>query len=127
MSEKLSLLSCFSFQALGPWHGSFSHGSPTPPASLAGLQNYLRSCSEVISVVWLFPVERSRRSSRAFEVVKVVGWKRVYVGRRIVLRSGKFCLGAVTEKGFQPSLYEAYENDLVSTTTSKAELLQDQL
>ncbi|KAK8532513.1 hypothetical protein V6N13_131833 [Hibiscus sabdariffa] len=35
---------------------------------------------------------------RTFEVVKVVGWKRVYVGRRIVLRSGKFCLGAFTEK-----------------------------
>ncbi|KAK8715247.1 hypothetical protein V6N13_042585 [Hibiscus sabdariffa] len=90
-----------SFIALGPWHGSFSHGSPTPPASLAGLQNYLRSCSEMISVVWLFPVERPRRSSRAFEVVKVVGWKRVYVGRRIVLSSGKFCLGAVTEKESQ--------------------------
>ncbi|KAK9044284.1 hypothetical protein V6N11_072597 [Hibiscus sabdariffa] len=72
--------------------------SPTPPASLAGLQNYLRSCSEVISVVWLFPVERPRRSSGAFEVVKVVGWKRVYVGRKIVLRSGKFCLGAFTGK-----------------------------
>ncbi|KAK8684555.1 hypothetical protein V6N13_040577 [Hibiscus sabdariffa] len=105
MSEKLSLLSCFSFQALRPWHGSFSHGSPTPPASLAGLQNYLRSCSEVISVVWLSLVERPRRSSRAFEVVKVVGWKRVYVGRRIVLRSGKFCLGAFTGKEGQ---YESF-------------------
>ncbi|KAK8586557.1 hypothetical protein V6N13_010146 [Hibiscus sabdariffa] len=83
---------------LGPWHGSFSHGSPTPPTSLAGLQNYLRSCSEVILVVWLSPIERPRRSSRAFEAVKVVGWKRVYVGRRIVLRSGKFFLGAFTEK-----------------------------
>ncbi|KAK8531931.1 hypothetical protein V6N13_131288 [Hibiscus sabdariffa] len=83
---------------LGPWHGSFSHRSPTPFASLVGLQNYLRSCSKVISIVWLSPVERPRRSSRAFEVVKVVGWKRVYVGRRIVLRSGKFCLGAFTGK-----------------------------
>ncbi|KAK8660028.1 hypothetical protein V6N13_050964 [Hibiscus sabdariffa] len=98
MSEKLSLLSCFNFQNLGSWHGSFSHGSPTPPTSLAGLQNYLRSCSEVISIVWLSPIERPRRSSRAFEEVMVVGWKRVYVGRRILLRSGKFCLRAFTEK-----------------------------
>ncbi|KAK8547876.1 hypothetical protein V6N13_123302 [Hibiscus sabdariffa] len=98
MSEKLSLLSCFNFRALGPWYGSFSYESPTPPASLVDLQNYLRSCSEVISVVWLSPIERPRRSSRTFEVVKVVGWKRVYVGRRIVLRSGKFCLGAFTGK-----------------------------
>ncbi|KAK8643993.1 hypothetical protein V6N13_013270 [Hibiscus sabdariffa] len=79
MREKLPLLSCY---------GPLFHRTSTLPIPFSGLQNYLRSCSEVNSAGWLFSAEKSHRFSKVFEVVKETGWKRVVVKRRTELRSG---------------------------------------
>ncbi|KAK8526113.1 hypothetical protein V6N13_017178 [Hibiscus sabdariffa] len=70
MREKLPLLSCFS---------SLFHRSPTLPATFADLQRCVKSCSKVISAVWMYSAEKPRRFSIVFEVVKEAGWKRVVV------------------------------------------------
>ncbi|KAK8608150.1 hypothetical protein V6N13_023581 [Hibiscus sabdariffa] len=70
--RKGELFSCFS---------SLFHRSSSLPAPFAGLQRCVRSCSEVIAVVWIYSAEKPRRLSIVFEVVKKAGWKRVVVDR----------------------------------------------
>ncbi|KAK8572975.1 hypothetical protein V6N13_048546 [Hibiscus sabdariffa] len=48
-----------------------------------------------------YPVKRLCRSSKVFKVVKEAGWKRVKEGWRIVLRSGKFCVGGISGRNDQ--------------------------
>ncbi|KAK8585902.1 hypothetical protein V6N13_050872 [Hibiscus sabdariffa] len=89
MREKLPFLSCFS---------SLFHRSPTLPAPFAGLQRCMRSCSEVISIVWMYSAEKPRRFSIVFEVVKETGWKRVVARRRIVFRSDCLLLEGILRR-----------------------------
>ncbi|KAK8521621.1 hypothetical protein V6N12_031515 [Hibiscus sabdariffa] len=81
MREKLLLLSGFS----SPFHRTL-----TISGSFAGLQRCVRSCSKMISAVWKYPTEKSRRFSIVFEAVKEAGWKRAVVRKRRGFRSGCF-------------------------------------
>ncbi|KAK8623385.1 hypothetical protein V6N13_118271 [Hibiscus sabdariffa] len=104
MREKLYLLSCFGFQNLGFKYGSFTHRSQNSLVLFTGLQNYIRFCSNAISVVWFYCNERLRRSYGVSEVVKGAGRKRMKVGWRTVLRLGRLCVGGISGRSGQNGL-----------------------
>ncbi|KAK8551938.1 hypothetical protein V6N13_120367 [Hibiscus sabdariffa] len=78
--------------------GYLLHRSSTLPVPFTGLQNCLRSCSEVILAVWRYFVEKSRCFSIVFEVVKEARWKRVIVRVRIVFSSDSCFLEGNNER-----------------------------